>query len=87
VELATTSQAVIAGRPLTVQGMLALVNQQLPPFRPARAGRIRLRDGETVIRIEYAAPSPVGRSEPAAARVGDSPARHRSALAGVSVRL
>ena len=60
VELATTSQTVNADRPLTVQGMLALVNLQQPPFRPARAGRIRLRDGETVIRIEFGAPSPLG---------------------------
>ena len=32
VELATTSQTVNADRPLTVQGMLALVNLQQPPF-------------------------------------------------------
>ena len=60
VELATTSQTVNGDRALSVQGMLALVNLQQPPFRPARAGRIRLRDGQTVIRIEFAAPSPLG---------------------------
>jgi hypothetical protein len=60
VELATASPTINAHRALSVQGMLSLVNQQLPPFRPARAGRIRLRDGETVIRIEFAAPSPLG---------------------------
>jgi hypothetical protein len=60
VELATPSQTAKPGRPLTVQRTLAMVNKQLPPYRPARAGRIRLRDGQTVIRIEFAAPSPLG---------------------------
>jgi hypothetical protein len=58
-ELATPSKTA-AGRPLTVRGMLALVNRQHPPYHPARAGRMRLRDGQTVIRIEFAAPSPLG---------------------------
>ena len=60
VELATPSQTAKAGRPLTVRRMLALLNRQHPPYRPARAGRIRLGDGQTVIRIEFAAPSPLG---------------------------
>ena len=60
VQLATTSKTASAGHPLTMGGMLARVNQQEPPYRPARAGRIRLHDGKTVIRIEFAAPSPLG---------------------------
>jgi hypothetical protein len=59
-ELATTSKTASPGRPLTMARVLAWVNRQEPPFRPARAGRIRLRDGQTVIRIEFAAPSPLG---------------------------
>jgi hypothetical protein len=60
VELAAASQTINKHRALSVDGMLALVNQQQPPFRPARAGEIRLRDDETVIRIQFPAPSPLG---------------------------
>jgi hypothetical protein len=60
VELATASQTINKHRALSVDGTLALVNQQQPPYRPARAGEIRLRDDTSAIRIEFEAPSPLG---------------------------
>jgi hypothetical protein len=60
VELGVPTPTVNRHHSLTVQGMFELLNRQLPPFRPARAGRIRLRDGESVIRVEFGAPSPLG---------------------------
>ncbi len=40
--------------------ILAFLDGQRPPYRPAQAGLIRLRDGHRVLRVEFAAPSPIG---------------------------
>jgi hypothetical protein len=38
----------------------AFVLAQRPPFVPARLGSVRLANGETVIRVQFGAPSPLG---------------------------
>ena len=40
--------------------MVALLNAQLAPFRPARVAEVRLADGRLVVRVEFTAPSPLG---------------------------
>jgi hypothetical protein len=60
VDLGVPTPTVNRHHSLTVQGMFGLLNRQHPPYRPARAGQIRLRNGENVFRIEFAAPSPIG---------------------------
>jgi hypothetical protein len=60
VDLGVPTPTVNRHHSLTVQGMLELLNRQRPPYRPARAAQIRLRDGETLFRIEFGAPSPLG---------------------------
>jgi hypothetical protein len=44
----------------TLRKMLAFFDEQRPPYRPARVGVTRLRDGQRVLRVEFAAPSPLG---------------------------
>ena len=39
--------------------MLAVMQGQFPPFRPMRAWQTRLAGGQTVLRIEFPAPSPL----------------------------
>jgi hypothetical protein len=60
VELAWPSETAGAGRPGSLRAMMALVNAQRAPFRPARAAVIRLADGRAVVRVEFTAPSPLG---------------------------
>ena len=59
-ELAIPGDTGSAGRPASLRAMLAQLTAQRPPYRPARAGSIRLRDGRVVLRIQFAAPSPLG---------------------------
>ena len=60
VDLGVPTPTVNRHHSLTVQGMFELLSRQRPPYRPARAAHIRLRDGETVFRVEFPAPSPLG---------------------------
>jgi hypothetical protein len=60
VELAWPSETAGAGRPGSVRAMMAFVNAQRGPFRPARTAVIRLADGRAVVRVEFTAPSPLG---------------------------
>jgi len=52
-ELAVPSHAAL-------RQMLTFFGEQRPPYRRARPGVIRLRDGHRVLRVEFAAPSPMG---------------------------
>ncbi|MGH3288249.1 MAG: hypothetical protein ACRDPD_26800, partial [Streptosporangiaceae bacterium] len=47
-----------AGKNLTAA--LALLNAQVPPFRPAQAALMHLATGPVALNVEYAAPSPLG---------------------------
>jgi hypothetical protein len=60
VDLGVPTPTVNRHHSLTVQGMFELLNRQHPPYHPARAAQILLRDDETVFRIEFAAPGPLG---------------------------
>jgi hypothetical protein len=42
-----------------VRSIMLAVMQQFPPFRPMRARQTRLAGGQTVLRIEFPAPSPL----------------------------
>lgn len=44
----------------SLQSVLALLQVQVAPFRPASAKLARLADGQVGLRIEFAAPSPLG---------------------------
>ncbi len=57
-EVAVTSRA--GGSTGGLRNMLAFVRAQRPPFAPAQAGIARGTGGSFVLRIEFAAPSPVG---------------------------
>jgi hypothetical protein len=49
--------------PLTpgfVRSMVIFLRAQPAPFRPLRVAPVRLADGQRVLRIEFAAPSPLG---------------------------
>ena len=59
-ELAIPGDTGSAGRPASLRAMLAMLDAQRPPFRLARVGRTRLRDGRVVLRIQFAAPGPLG---------------------------
>jgi hypothetical protein len=43
-----------------IRSMLAFLRAQRAPYLAARAGTARLADGQTVVRIEFSAPSPLG---------------------------
>jgi hypothetical protein len=43
-----------------LHALLALVHSQEPPYVPLSAASVRLGTGQTVLRIEFAAPSPLG---------------------------
>ena len=47
-----------------VRSMLAFLHAQRAPYLAAHAGTARLADGRTVLRIEFAAPSPLGLLSP-----------------------
>lgn len=46
--------------------MLAFLRAQLPPYLAARAETVRVARGQTVLRIEFSAPSPLGLLSPGA---------------------
>jgi hypothetical protein len=47
-----------------VGSMLTLLRAQKPPYRPAHTATVRLADGQTILRIEFDAPSPLGLLSP-----------------------
>jgi hypothetical protein len=49
-----------------VKSMLAFLRAQRAPYLPARAGAVRIADGQSILRIEFAAPSPLGLLDPLA---------------------
>jgi hypothetical protein len=44
----------------TVAAALALVHAQQAPYAPAQAAIVRLADGQPGLRIDFAAPGPLG---------------------------
>jgi hypothetical protein len=40
--------------------VLSFLRAQLPPYRAASIGPVRLATGQTILRIVFAAPSPLG---------------------------
>jgi hypothetical protein len=59
VDLASADSVAHLTRWAYVRWMRAFIHAQLPQFRPARSQQVTLADGQTVLRIEYAAPSPL----------------------------
>lgn len=59
-ELTPTGKTGPAGRSASVQEMIKFLNQQKPPFAPAWATMARLPGRRAVLRLEFAAPSPLG---------------------------
>ena len=59
-ELAWSGGPARAGHPRSLRAMVALLNAQSAPFRPARVAGVRLADGRLVVRIEFTAPCPLG---------------------------
>jgi len=43
-----------------LRSLLSFLREQNPPFRPVRTMTLRLADGQAILRIEFAAPSPLG---------------------------
>ena len=48
------------GRTAGLAAALTTVRAQHPPYLPAHAAIVRLATGQTVLSIEFAAPSPLG---------------------------
>jgi hypothetical protein len=46
--------------PATAGALTAFLRAQLPPYRPARVTTLRLASGQTVLRVDYGAPEPLG---------------------------
>jgi hypothetical protein len=59
-ELRGTENTHLAGSASSVHQMLEFLRAQKPPFAPAWAEMARLPGGEPVLRVEFAAPSPLG---------------------------
>jgi hypothetical protein len=59
-ELAPTGKTDRAGRSASVREMIRFLNQQRPPFAPAWAAMAWLPGRQAVLRVEFAAPSPLG---------------------------
>jgi hypothetical protein len=59
-ELAGTESTHPTGSSSSVQQMLRFLRAQKPPYAPARAELARLSRGQPVVRVEFAAPSPLG---------------------------
>jgi hypothetical protein len=64
VDLAKTASAAPTRGSLYVQSVIAQLSALQTPFRPARVELVRLADGQTVLRIEFAEPSPLGLLSP-----------------------
>jgi hypothetical protein len=59
-DLAVTDAAAHLASPNYQRALIALAHSQVPPYVPLSVGKVRLPDGQTVLRIEFAAPSPLG---------------------------
>jgi hypothetical protein len=59
-ELTPTGKTDPAGSSASVQQMIKFLNVQKPPFAPAWAAMAWLPSGQAVLRVEFAAPSPLG---------------------------
>ncbi|HUA40852.1 MAG TPA: hypothetical protein VMA32_04780 [Streptosporangiaceae bacterium] len=59
-DLAATDPAGRMKSAAYVRALLTLVHAEQPPYVPLSAGSVRLSTGQTVLRIEFAAPSPLG---------------------------
>jgi hypothetical protein len=59
-DLAETDPAARLKSAAYVRSLLTLVRAEQPPYVPLSAGSVRLSTGQTVLRIEFAAPSPLG---------------------------
>jgi hypothetical protein len=59
-ELAGTGSAQLTGSSSDVQQMLRFLDAQKPPYAPAWAAIARLPSGQPVLRVEFAAPGPLG---------------------------
>ena len=46
--------------PATLGAVSAFLRAQLPPYRPARVTTVRLASGQTMLRVDYGAPEPLG---------------------------
>ncbi len=47
-------------RPSSVRALASFLRAQLPPYRPARVTEVRLPGGGSALRVEFAAPTPLG---------------------------
>jgi len=59
-DLAVANPAAQLARPAYQRALIALAHSEVPPYVPLSVGTVRLADGRTVLRIEFAAPSPAG---------------------------
>jgi hypothetical protein len=46
--------------PATLGALAAFLRAQLPPYRPAQVTTLRLASGQTVLRVQFGAPEPLG---------------------------
>jgi hypothetical protein len=59
-DLAVTNAAAHMASRAYERALVALARSEVAPYVPLSVGTVRLADGQTVLRIEFAAPSPVG---------------------------
>jgi hypothetical protein len=59
-DLSAVGGAAWTGGSAYVRSVIAFLHAQLPPYRAASVGPVRLASGQTVLRIVFAAPSPLG---------------------------
>jgi hypothetical protein len=59
-DLSVTDAAAHMTSPAYERALKALAHSEVAPYVPLSVGTVRLADGQTVLRIEFAAPSPVG---------------------------
>jgi hypothetical protein len=64
VDLAETDPAAHRPSASYVRSMVAALSAQNPPYRPAHVQTLRLADGQAILRIDFAAPSPLGLLSP-----------------------
>ncbi len=59
-ELAAVGSGGWSGRSAYARSVLALLRSQLPPYLPASVGPVPVGGGQSALRMEFAAPSPLG---------------------------
>ena len=59
-DLADTDPAAHLAGPAYERALVTLAHTANPPYLPLYVGLVRLGTGQTVLRIEFAAPSPAG---------------------------